>query len=120
MAFADPQSITIAPNPALSLPRVSSGVDNSKYSAADATVTLFPSHQYGKRNRRLLRLTHNKVATDPISAENAAVSMTMALTADIPVWGYSIAELQAIYNGFTGQIEASSSAVLLKWLGGES
>lgn len=120
MSFTDPQTITIAPASALSLPRVTNGEDFARYKSADQTTELLASHQYRKRVRRVIRLNHSKVAVDPISAANAAVTMSMYLNVDLPVWGYSLAEVEAIYDGFTGQLEAGTKTVLKKFLGGES
>lgn len=120
MAFSDPQSVTISGN-AISLPRVSSGVDESRYQSADGLVSLVASHAYGRRTRRVLRLDHGKITSDPfIPANNTKVSMSNYIVFDLPVAGYSNADALAVYAGFKGLFTASSDALISKVLGGES
>lgn len=120
MAFSDPQSITInaVTTP---LPRVSSGVHESKYSSADGLVDLSASHSYGRRTRRVLRVDHSKITADPfIPAQNSEVSMSLYMVFDLPVVGYSNTEAKHVYTGFKTLYTASSDALIDKVLGGES
>lgn len=118
--FTDPQSVTISGS-AISLPRTSSGINSGIFTAADGTALLSVSHTYGRRTRRLIRLDHNKIAADPlISAQNIKHSMSVYLVADVPVTGYTVAEAKAVYDGFVGQLNASSGALVTKVLGGEN
>lgn len=120
MAFTDPQSITISGTP-ISLPRVSSGQNSSKYSSADGLVDLSASHAYGRRTRRVLRVDHSKITSDPfIPAQNAEVSMSCYMVFDLPVVGYSNVDAKAVYDGFKALYTASSDALVTKLLGGES
>jgi hypothetical protein len=120
MAFSDPQSITIS-GTAISLPRVSTGVGNSSYVSADGLVTVSASHAYGRRTRRVLRVDHAKLTSDPfIPAQNTKVSMSNYLVFDLPPAGYSNADAQAVYAGFKGLFTASTDALIVKLLGGES
>ena len=120
MAFSDPQSVTISGS-AISLPRVGSGLNSSKYSSSDGAVDLSISHAYGRRTRRVLRLDHSKYASDVfIPSQNAEVSMSCYMVFDVPKVGYSPTEAQAIYAGLKGLMTASSDAAITKLLGGES
>jgi hypothetical protein len=120
MAFSDPQSITINAVP-YSLPRVSSGVNESKYSSADGLVDLSASHSYGRRNRRVLRVDHSKITADPfIPAQNREESMSCYMVFDLPTVGYSNTEAKQVYTGFKTLFTASSDALIDKILGGES
>lgn len=120
MAFSDPQSVTIS-STAISLPRTSSGVNEGEYTSADGLVRLTASHAYGRRTRRVLRLDHSKVTSDPfIPANNTKVSMSTYMVFDLPVAGYSNADALAVYAGFKGLYTASSDALVSKILGGES
>lgn len=120
MSFADPQSITISGS-AISLPRTSVGDGKSLYTSADGLVTLAAQHAYGKRSRRVLRIDHSKLTSDPfIPANNVKVSMSNYLVFDLPVAGYTAAEAKAVYAGFKGLFTASSDAIIDKLLGGES
>lgn len=120
MSLIDPQSITIS-GVTTTLPKVSLGKNQSEYLSADGLMRLTASHAYGRRTRRVLRFDHSKITADPfIPAQNTKVSMSQYLVTDVPVAGYTLAEIQAIYAGFKGLYTASSDAVITKLLGGES
>jgi len=120
MALSDPQSVTINAV-AVSLPRTSSGVNSGTFTSNDGTVKESVSHQYGKRNRHLLRIDHSKIAPDPlISAQNVKHSMSFYVVADVPVTGYTNAEAKQVIDGFIAQLNASSGALITKLLGGEN
>lgn len=117
--FADPQSITISGS-ALTLPRTSSGVNSGIFSTADGIAKLLVSSQYGKRNRRTVRLEHSKIAPDPLTAANTRYSMTAYVVFDTPIVGYTVAEAQAVIAGLTGWLTATSGSNVAKVLGGEN
>lgn len=121
MSFADPQTITIAPASALSLPRVSVGDDESEYASGDGLVHLRASHNYGKRTRRMLRVDTSKLTSDPFRPdENVEVSMSLYMVFDLPPAGFTATEALAVYTGFKTQFSASSDLLITKLLGGES
>lgn len=118
--LSDPQSITIS-GTAISLPRTSVGTDQAQYTSADGLVQLLLSHTYGKRNRHVLRLNHNKITADPfIPADNVEVGVSMYTVFDMPPAGYSVADVIAVYAGWKALYTASSDAVITRLLGGES
>jgi len=118
--FSDPQSVTIN-SVAISLPRTSAGVATGAFQAADGTVLETVSHAYGKRARRTWRIQHSKVVPDPlVPAQNTPYSMTFYVVADVPLVGYSVAEQKQVIDGFISQLNASSGALITKFLGGES
>ncbi len=120
MALADPQSITISGTP-ISLPRTSTGDGESEYSSSDGLVQLSLANAYGRRTRRVVRIDHSKITTDPfISTQNVKVSMSNYMVFDLPPAGYSNADVTAIYTGFKTLLTASSDLVITKLLGGES
>lgn len=122
MAFADPQSITISATP-YSLPRTFSEKSESAYTSADGLIKLSVNHSLVRqgRARRLLRIDHSKLTTDPFKpAENVKVSTAMYLVFDVPPAGYSATEILAVYTGFKTMFSASSDALITKLLGGES
>lgn len=120
MAYTDPQSVTIS-GTAISLPRTSVQKNLSEYLSADGLVKLTASHVYGRRTRRVLRIDHSKITTDPfIPAQNVKVSMSNYIVFDIPVAGYSNADALAVYAGFKAAFTASSDLLITKLLGGES
>lgn len=121
MSFADPQSLTVAPAAAVSLPRVSVGDDESEYRSADGNLELIASHNYGKRTRRMLRANITKTAPDPFRpAENRQTSMSCYIVFDLDPAGWTAAEAKALFDGFRTQFSASSDALITKLLGGES
>jgi len=123
MSFSDPVSITIGTD-TYSLPRTSSGKDNSEYrnhdDASDVDVKLTASHAYGKRTRRVLRVDHQKLFPVPGSAESIRASASVYLVFDLPAMGYTKAEAKDIYSGLKATASASSDALITKLLGGES
>jgi len=120
MSFTDPLSITIsaATTP---LPRVSVGDDESEYASGDGLIRLSANHQYGKRTRRLLRIDTSKMTSDPFKpTENVKVSLSHYLVFDLPPAGYTPTEALAVYTGFKTLYSATSDAMIVKLLGGES
>jgi hypothetical protein len=119
MAFSDPQSITINAV-ANSLPRISSGVNQGAFRKDDTTVALAVSHQYGNRTRRTIRIDHNKIAADPLTAANTRFSMSTYLVVDVPTTGYTIAEQKQVIDGLVAYLSASTGARVTQLLGGEN
>lgn len=114
--LADPQSVTVNAV-AQSLPAVARKELASEYRKDDGSYALIISHAEGKRNRRVVRLENRKIATDPLTAENAEFSMSTYLVIDTPPVGYTNTELKDIVLGLTAWL---TSANVLKVLGGES
>jgi hypothetical protein len=121
MARADPQSITISSVTA-PLPRTFSEGSESAYVSSDGLWKLSINHNLVKQGRRrhLLRFDHSKVAPDPISAQNASVSLSVYTVFDVPRFGYTNAEVMAVYAGYKALLAASSDAIVTKVIGGES
>lgn len=120
MAFPDPQSVTINAI-ANSLPRTGSGDNTGTFTKDDGNVKMTIAHTYGKRTRRLVRLDHRKVASDPLNAaQNLNYTMGCWLVVDVPIVGYTPAEAKQVVDGFLGNLQATSGANLVKFLGGEA
>jgi hypothetical protein len=121
MAFSDPQSITPTGGSAISLPRTAAGENRSVYTSADGLNVFQISSQYGKRNRRTLRITQNKITADPfIPANNVRINGTVYIVTDFPVAGFTVAEQAALAGGLCTYASASTNANLVKLLGGEN
>lgn len=117
--FSDPQSVTINAV-ANSLPRVSAGANSGIFRKDDGTVKLTITHAENKRNRRLVRLDHNKLAADPyITGNQDPVDMAVYAVFDVPLLGYTVAEQKQVADGFFAYLTASSGAAITKILGGE-
>ncbi len=120
MAFADPQSVTIN-TVAQSLPRVSTGTNESSYSKDDDTVKLSVRHSYGKRVRRTVRIDFKKVAADPfLSGVNKEYGLSTYLVIDAPSVGFTNTEEKYVVDALVAYLAASSGANVTKVLGGES
>lgn len=118
MAFSDPQSITVNAV-AQSLARgPNRDATTSSYNKDDGSYTLLIGNQLrSTRNRFTVRVDHTKLTTDPfVSANNIRVSSSVYLVLDVPVLGYTNAEIKDIALGLTGW---SNSTNLLKVLGKE-
>jgi len=121
MALADPQSVTINATPH-SLPRVGSGDGTGSFRKDDASIELLATHKVANRSRHTIRLNHSKVAVDPlVPTVSRPYSMSIIVTIDTPVnQGYSNTEIKQTVEGLLGWFTASSSANLIKVIGGES
>jgi len=120
MAYADPQSLTISGS-AISLPRTGSAQNAGAFTSNDGLVSLSVSSIYGKRTRRTLRLSHSKVAADPLLAgQNIPVSMSTYIVTDTPLTGYTVAEAKAVVDAFVAYLTASTGARVSQLLGGEN
>lgn len=120
MAFTDPQSVTIA-GTAISLPRTNVGNNGSEYRSSDDLVKLSLNHAYGRRTRRVIRIDHSKLTSDPfIPSNNTKVSMSCYMVFDVPPAGYTNGQAKEVYVGFNTLVTASVHAAIDKLLGGES
>lgn len=120
MAFADPQSLTINAV-AQTLPRTSTGNNESTYTKDDETVKLSIRHSYGKRVRRTVRVDFKKVAADPfLSGVNKEYGLSAYLVIDTPSVGFTNTEEKYVVDALAAYLTASSGANVTKVLGGES
>lgn len=120
MSFSDPSSITISGS-AISLPRTSSGQNSGAFTSADGLVQMSVSHFYGKRTRRILKVSHSKVTADPlIPSQNVRSSMSTSITIDTPVNGYTAAEAKTVVDALVAYLSASTGARVTQLLGGEN
>jgi hypothetical protein len=120
MSFSDPQSITIS-GVTSPLPRTNTEGDKAEYTSADGLIKLTASHDEGKRLRRMLRIDTSKLAPDPFRpSENVRVSMSNYMVFDLPPAGYTNAEALAVYVGLKTLYTASTDALIVKLLAGES
>jgi hypothetical protein len=118
--FADPQTVTISATPH-TLARVASGQNTGSFQKDDGSIRVSVSSQYGKRNRRTIRIDHSKYAADPLfPAQNTPYNMAFYLVVDVPKVGYTIAEQKAVIDGFLTNLQASTGANITKLLGGEN
>lgn len=117
--FSDPQTVTISAI-AQTLARTGVTANSGTFQKSDGNVGLVVGQAVGKRSRRSLRLNHRKIAANPFdSSINAEYSMSAYLVIDVPPVGYSVAEAQAVVDGFLAYLSAASGAKVTQLLGGE-
>jgi hypothetical protein len=117
--FGDPISIS-KNGVASSLPRIAVGTNSGSFQTPDKSKRVDISHQYGKRIRRQLRYTENKIASDPLTADNLSVSSSAYIVLDTPLWGFSIADNQMTIDSLLAFLSTNSDAAITKLLGGEA
>lgn len=120
MALSDPQSLTLDGS-AVSLPRTSTGNNASSYTSGDGAAAFTVSHTYGKRTRRVARVTRNKITTDALSSTvNIRVNASAYVVIDTPVNGFTAAEQKDLLLALATWLSASSGANAAKMVGGEN
>lgn len=121
MAFANPVVVTINAV-AQNLYKVGNPSPYSTlYQKDDGNVKLTPSHSYGKRTRRSVRLDHQKISADPfLPAANVKFASSVYLVVDEPTTGYTRVELKQIVDGFLAALSASSGAMITDLLAGQN
>lgn len=125
MALSDPISITVNGG-AHNFARIDSGNRSGKYfydTGDNATGKYYftVSHTEGKRRRSVARIDHSQISEDVFGGDiGSLVSGSLYLVVDQPIFGFASTEYSDLYTGLTGALEASSSALLTKFLNGES
>jgi len=120
VSFSDPQSVTVS-GTAISLPRTSSGPSTGGFTSSDGLTQMVVSHQYGKRYRRMLKLTQSKISADPlVPSQNVKSTQSVWLATDTPVNGFTVAESKALVDALVAYLSASTGARVTQLLGGEN
>jgi hypothetical protein len=124
MALADPLSITVGGG-AKSFARIDSGRRSGTYfhdtGVSEEKYKVLVSHTEGRRTRSVFRIDHQILVNDWQDGDRSnLVSESLYLVLDKPLAGFVAADATDLYTGLTGLLEASSSAVLGKWVNGES
>lgn len=120
--YADPQAVTLS-GTGVSLPRVPSAAPTriGAFQSADGNLAMsVHQNQTANRFRREIRLTQRKIAADPISATNKEVSASIIIVVDEPKVGFSDAELTALWNALSANVQAGTNAQFVRLLGGEN
>lgn len=120
MSLADPQVWDVNAV-AKSMPRVGSGINLGEFRNSDGTFSVRAQHAYGRRKRSVIKFTQNKIAADPFDTTlNQSVSMSVSLVVDTPLQGFTITEQNYVVAAMLAELAASSAALTLQILGGES
>lgn len=121
MAFSDPITITLPTGGAKIFPRVGSGSYSGQFQTADGLRTVQIAHSLKRRNRHTIRLDSKKTVADVVvPTNNTIASMSAYLVIDVPVFGYTTAEMADETNGLLAYLTASTYANVTKLLGNES
>jgi len=114
--LADPQSVTINAV-ATAMARTKIGETQNVYATADGLTTMTTrQNTSATRFRREVRLSQQKVASDPISAQNKQIGVSVYLVIDEPRWGFTDVEIGYLIEALKSW---STSANYNKVLGGE-
>jgi hypothetical protein len=114
--LADPQSVTVNGS-AVSLPRTANGNTTNVYTASDGNTSMTTKQNTtASRFRREVRLSNRKVATDPISAVNKEIGLSVYLVIDEPRTGFSDAEIGYYIDALKAWLTSTNYG---KVLGGE-
>lgn len=118
--FSDPLSITVGAS-THSLPRTGSGMGTGSFTTPDGTLAIDVTHQQGRRRRSTIRLSSNKISSDPlIPSQNSRSSASVYLVANTPLNGYSAVEIQDLVKALVAYLSSSTYAPVTKFVGGEA
>jgi len=116
MAYNDPQTIG-----STTLPRTGLDRTGGVFRSADGSTVLEISHNRGKRVSSTSKVTFTKTAPDPlISDRNIQHSMTVYVTINKPLTGFSVDEVVANLAAAYGNLSAGTNANAKKLAGGEA
>lgn len=117
--LTDPQDIVVS-GTTVSLPRTSVGENKAEYRSADGSYRYSVSHQYGKRNRHVVRLDVIANGTDPLTGLTIPTSSSYYLVIDAPKVGMTTTAIKGYADALLAELTATSGALITKVLGGES
>lgn len=122
MSFVDPQKVKIGATEH-ELPRVSVGKRESEYVKNDGSVDMLINTKETNRGRKrhVARVDQTKVvASTLVPTTNERVSASVSLVIDRPVEGFTNAEAKELVDGLIANLQASTSANIVKLIAGES
>lgn len=121
MSFGDSLAVTLA-GVATTLPRVKVNGDSSVYRTSDGLLQATVSHLYGNSNaRRMIRFDQKKYAADPfIPAQNRLVQQSFWTVCQVPTVGFTNTEAKDLAKMVNDFESATTYAMIIKLLGGES
>jgi hypothetical protein len=91
------------------------------FNTPEGDLVLTISHQTGKRYRRSVRLTSNKVVPDALQPSvNTPVSASAFVVVDVPKMGFTVADQTALVAALTKYLSDATNANTVRLLGGES
>lgn len=117
--LADPQAVTISAT-AITLPRVDERPTTFVYSNRDQGVDLFITQKVDAKGtlRSSASLTKSVIVTDAVTGIKTRVPYSITVSQGQPI-GVTATDVEALYDALTGALNASTKALLKKFLGGE-
>jgi len=117
--FADPTTVTVSGS-AKTLNRTGTDTDSGSFATSDRAYKMVVSHIYGRRTRRMIKLTFDSLVANPlITGQNLNQSASVHLVIDTPN-GYDSTTAKGLADALVAYLAASSGAAVTKILGGES
>ncbi len=115
----DPQSVTVS-GTAISLPRIEERANTHVYFNRAENVHLYVTQTIDKKGvlRSSVSLTDADIVTDPITGIKAQPAYSVNINFVQPI-GVDSAKVEALYDGLTTGLQASTKALLRKILAGE-
>jgi hypothetical protein len=115
----DPQSVTISGN-ARSLPRLEERSETNVYSDRVNGVDLFVTQKVDKNGtlRSSASLVRTTIVTDPLTEVKSRQPISISVSSALPV-GYTVADVEAMYDALTGALGASTKALAKRIWAGE-
>lgn len=117
--LADPQSVTVS-GTATSLPKLETRPKTNVYQDRASGLTLYVTQDVNKKGeaRASASLVKRELYTDPVSGLKSYNDTSITVSSLIPQGG-SAATAEALYDGLTTALNASTKALLKRVLAGE-
>lgn len=108
MAFADPQSITVAGTPH-SMPRITVSGLSATYQQNDKNYTLKLSHQEsGNRVRSVARVDQRAVVADELTGDSHYQNLSVYVVIERPLTGFSSTQVNDLVAGLKTWLDSTN------------
>jgi hypothetical protein len=117
--LADPQSVTVSAT-AISLPKLETRLKTNVYQDRTSGITLYVTQEVNKKgeSRASASLVKEEIFTDPVTGLKSIKPTSITVASLIPQGG-TAATAEALYDGLTTALNASTKALLKRILNGE-
>lgn len=118
--LTDPQSVTIG-GVTTPLPRTEERAETHVYSDRATGITLYVTQKVNKSTgdlRTSASLVKPELSTDPVTGLKSQLKPSITVSANQP-FGVAATSAEALYDGLTTLLEATTKALLKKILNGE-
>jgi len=117
--LTDPQSVTVG-GTTTPLPRIEERAETHVYSDRATGTTLYVTQKVAKDGtlRTSASLVKPELVTDPVTGLKSKLSPSVTVSANQP-YGVAAGSAEALYDGLTTALQATTKALLKKILNGE-